>query len=136
GRSSSRSLSPRGLDWRGSSVGGGHGLPARLRRCPPRPESADQSTGGPSSTSLLHGGSPQREHHARLVRGSEFQPDEVREAAAPESFAHQSATAHNRVRVSEHTGENNVLGERSTPAIDGRRYTGQTTYASPTRCGI
>jgi len=100
-----------------------------LRRCPPGPEPADQSMRCPA-TPLHRGRAAQGEHYARLVRGSEFQADEVREAAAPKSLSHDSIAAHDQGRVSEHTRENTVLGERSSPAIDGRLMTGQQGYAS------
>src|SRR5947209_19519527 len=82
------------------------------------------------ATPLHRGRAAQGEHYARLVRGSEFQADEVREAAAPKSLSHDSIAAHDQGRVSEHTRENTVLGERRSPAIDGRRMTGQPGYAS------
>jgi len=79
---------------------------------------------------LLDGRAAQREHDARLVLKPEFQSDEVCEPAASQSLSHDSVAAHDQGRVSEHTRENTVLGERRSPAIDGRRMTGQPGYAS------
>ena len=79
---------------------------------------------------ILDGRAVQGEHDARLVLRPEFQSDEVCEAAASKSLCHNPIVAHDQGRVSEHTSENTVLGERSSPAIDGRRTTGQPGYAS------
>src|SRR6266576_585485 len=82
------------------------------------------------ATPLQRDRAAQGEHDAWLVLKPEFQSDEVCETAASESLSHNSVAAHDQGRVSEHTRWNTVLGERSSPAIDGRRATGQQGYAS------
>src|SRR6266566_5687646 len=84
---------------------------------------------GPAAP-IPDGRAAQGEHDARLVLKPEFQSDEVCEAATSKSLSHDFVAAHDQGRVSEHTRENTVLGERSSPAIDGRRTTGQLGYAS------
>ena len=93
-------------------MGCGRNLLIRLRRSPPGSEPPDESTHGPSM-SLVDRGSAQGEQHALLVRRSEFQANEVREAAASESLIHHAFAACDRGCVAEHTEENAVLGERS-----------------------
>src|SRR5438132_12619745 len=113
----------------GCSLTRRHGLQKGSRRSPPVPESPDHSMRWPAAP-LLDGRAAQREHDARLVHKPEFQSDEVCEPAASQSLSHDSVAAHVQGRVSEQSRENTVLGERRSPAIDGRRMTGQPGYAT------